>query len=169
MQIWPQVNVKDVGTVCQDVYCSTRLDGTKVFILLCGCSGLKGNCNKRNQRSVRKVISNIQLKIDDLPAIFRRSIHRRRILTALLESWGHYKQNAWAFMQKYWLEILTLYRGSRGKHGMVSSPPILSKTVELMCNPYTRYQSSVSCLGLPTINFVVERKLGRKINDFGKR
>ena len=56
----------------------------------------------------------------------------------------------------------TRFRGSRGKHGIVSSSLIRSKTEEMMCNSYTRYQSSVSWLGFPTIKLVVERNLGRK-------
>ena len=43
-------------------------------------------------------------------------------------------------------ESLWTSRGSRGKHGIVSSSPIPSKTVELMCNSYTRYRSSVNWL-----------------------
>ena len=39
--------------LCQDVYYSTRLDGTRVFILLCGYSGPIRNFHKPNRCSVR--------------------------------------------------------------------------------------------------------------------
>ena len=55
-----------------------------------------------------------------------------------------------------------------GKHGIVSSLPICSKTMGLMCNCYTRYHISVTWLRLPTIKLVVEPNLGHKINNFGK-
>ena len=39
--------------LCQDVYHSTRLDGTRVFILLCGYSETIGNFHKPYRWSIR--------------------------------------------------------------------------------------------------------------------
>ena len=46
-------SMSKTSKLCQDVYHSTRFDGTSVFILLCGYSGPMGNFHKQYRCSIR--------------------------------------------------------------------------------------------------------------------
>ena len=46
-------SISKTSKLCQDAYHSTRLDGIRVFILLCGYSGLIGNFHKLYRCSIR--------------------------------------------------------------------------------------------------------------------
>ena len=46
-------SMSKTSKLCQDAYHSNRLDGTKLFILLCGYSGPIGNFHKQYRFSIR--------------------------------------------------------------------------------------------------------------------
>ena len=76
-------SMSKTSKLCQVVYHSTRLAGTKVFKVLCGYSGSKGNSHKQNNVPYEKGNCNIWREIDDaifILAILRSSTPRTRKL-----------------------------------------------------------------------------------------
>ena len=95
-----------ISKLCQVAYHSTRLDGTKVFILLCG------HWTKRQLPPTKPILRSKKKYLLYMPkndyvifwlAIFRSSTHHRGKLMAYLGSWGNPEQETWAFYAKIFI------------------------------------------------------------------